>query len=106
MDIFSDKEDNAVVIIDERTNSDPNMQILDSYKIKNKSQQEEIVTIMYIHNKFHPVEPAWNRTIDSMIKEWKLHNFAHSWRVKRDRTADCDFNNADEGKGFWDFVGR
>ena len=31
---------------------------------------------------------------------------AYSWRIKRERTADCDFNNADEGMGFLDFVGR
>lgn len=42
---------------------------------------------------------------DSAI-EWKLHNFVYNLGYKRERTGDCDFNNADEGTGIWDFVGR
>ena len=105
-EIMEDKEDNVVVVLDNRTASDPNMQIQDSYRITKTKQQKEIAQIMLDYNTSNPVEPAWSRTLDSLVKEWKLHNFAHSWGIKRERTADCDFNNADEGMGFWDFVGR
>ena len=105
-EIMEDKEDNVVVVLDNRTASDPNMQIQDSYRITKTKQQKEIAQIMLDYNTSNPVEPAWSRTLDSLVEEWKLHNFAYSWGIKRERTADCDFNNADEGMGFWDFVGR
>ena len=106
VEIFEHAEDNVVVIVDKRTLTDPNMQIIDSYQITNTRQQKEIAQLMLDYNEANPVEPAWSRTLDSLVEEWKLHNFAYSWGIKRYRTADCDFNNADEGKGFWDFVGR
>ena len=105
-EIMEDKEDNVVVVLDNRTTSDPNMQIQDSYRITKTKQQKEIAQIMLDYNTSNPVEPAWSRTLDSLVEEWELHNFAYSWGIKRNRTADCDFNNADEGMGFWDFVGR
>ncbi len=43
---------------------------------------------------------------DRDVEEWKLHNLAYNLGYKQERTGDCDFNNADEGMGFWDFVGR
>ena len=105
-EIMEDKEDNVVVVLDNRTASDPNMQIQDSYRITKTKQQNEIAQIMLDYNTSNPVEPAWSRTLDSLVEEWKLHNFAYSLGIKRERTADCDFNNADEGMGFGDFVGR
>lgn len=46
------------------------------------------------------------RTSESMLKEWRFHNWACNLKYKVDRMADCDFNNADEGMGLWDYVGR
>ena len=105
-EIMEDKEDNVVVILDNRTASDPNMQIQSSYRITKTKQQKEIAQLMLDYNTSNPVEPAWSRTLGSLVEEWELHNFAYSWKIKRERTADCDFNNADEGAGFWDFVRR
>ena len=56
------------------------------------------------YNTANPVTPAWNRTLDSLVDEWRFHNLAYFCGIKRIRTADCNFDNADEGKGFWDFV--
>ena len=106
LDIMEDKEDNVVVIVDKRLSSDPNMQIQDSYQITKTKQQKEIAQLMLDYNTSNPVNPAWSRTLDSLVEEWKLHNFAYSLGYKQERTGDCDFNNADEGMGFWDFVGR
>ena len=106
LDTMKDAEKNVVVIVDKRTSSDPNMQILNSYQITKYDQKEEIVGLMLAYNESNPVEPAWSRTKDSLMKEWWLHNFAYSFGIKRTRTADCDFNNADEGSGIWDFIGR
>ena len=105
-DIMKDKEPNVVVILDNRTATDPNMQIQNSYEITNRQQQKEILQLMLDYNNLNPVEPGWNRTLDSMMVEWQLHNLAYDMRYKRGRTKDCDFNNADEGKGIWDFARR
>lgn len=106
LDIMEEREKNVVVIVDKRTSSDPNMQIQDSYRITKTKQQKEIAQLMLNYNTSNPVEPVWSRTLDSLVEEWKLHNFAYNLGYKQERTGDCDFNNADEGMGFWDFVGR
>lgn len=61
---------------------------------------------MIDYNSENPVAPAWSRTVNSLVDEWRFHNFVYSIGYKRKRTADTDFNNNDEGKGFWDFVRR
>lgn len=106
LDIMEEREKNVVVIVDKRTSSDPNMQIQDSYRITKTKEQKEIAQLMINYNTSNPVEPVWSRTLDSLVEEWKLHNFAYNLGYKQERTGDCDFNNADEGMGFWDFVGR
>ena len=50
--------------------------------------------ILYIYELQHPSN--WNRTIDSMIVEWKVHNLLHSIGYKLKRTTDVDLNNEDE----------
>ena len=104
--LMENREKNVVVILDKRTSFDPNMQVLDSYRIIKTSQQREIAQLMLSYNTSNPVNPAWSRTLGSLVEEWQLHNFAYFWGIKRSQTADCDFNNADEDMGFWDFVGR
>ena len=54
----------------------------------------------------NPVDPAWNRSIKSIVAEWRFHNLAYSIGYKIERTADTDFNNNDEGKNFFDFLWR
>ena len=102
-DVMKDKEDNVVIIVDYRTASDPNMRIMESYKITKTKQQKEIAQLMLDYNTSNPVEPAWCRTLDSLVKEWEIHNTVYSTGFYRSNTADCDFNNGDEGKGYWDF---
>ena len=98
--------DTDVIIVDYRTNSDPNMQIKQSFKISNKKYKKEIAQIMIDFNSENPVDPAWNRSINSIVDEWRFHNFAYSIGYKIERTADTDFNNNDEGKNFFDFLWR
>ena len=99
-------EENVVVIIDQRTNADPNMQVRNSFRITETDHQIQIALLMLAYNKANPVNPGWSRTLSSIYTEWKFHNLAYYLYYKRYRTADCDFNNADEGKGFLDFFGR
>ena len=102
--IMEDREENALVIVDQRSSSDPNMKMLGSYRIRNSIQQKEIAQLMIDYNLANPVNPEWSRSLDSLVEEWKLHNFAYMFFINRGSTADCDFNNAAEGMGFWDFV--
>ena len=106
LDVFEKEEKNVVVVVDKRTSSDPNMQVKNSYQITKKKQQKEIAQLMLDYNDSNPVTPAWSRTVDSMVDEWQIHNLAYNLRYKRERTGDCDFNNADEGTKIWDFIGR
>ena len=103
--LMDDCERNAVVVVDKRNSSDPNMQIQNSYRIKNRRQQGEICQLMLDYNAANPVNPEWSRTKDSLVEEWRLHNLAYSFNYQRERTRDCDFNNADEGVQFLDFAG-
>ena len=102
-EIMEDKEDNVVVVLDNRTAKDPDMQIQDSYRITKTKQQKEIAQLMLNYNTANPVSPAWNRTLDSLVKEWKIHNNVYKTGLFQSNTADCNFNNGDEGKGYWDF---
>ena len=54
----------------------------------------------------NPVSPVWNRTESSIVTEWNCHNLAYFFHYKRERTADTDFDNADEDMTLWNFVGR
>ena len=102
-EIQKDKEPNVAIIVDKRNNTDPNMQIIESYKISNKKQQSEIIDIMIDYNTNNPSNPGWNRTKESLLKEWEIHNTVYALGFYRSHTADCDFNNADEGQGYIDF---
>lgn len=101
---FTEKGD--IVVLEDRLSQDPNLQIQNSWRIFRRKRQREIAEVLFAYNRLHPVEPAWKRTVPSMVKEWRLHNFAYYLHYKRDHTGDCDLNNADEGKGFFGFVGR
>lgn len=103
LDIMGDREKNVVVIVDKRASSDPNMQILDSYRITKAKQKKEIAQLMLDYNAANPVTPAWDRSLKSLIKEWEIHNNVYKTGLFSANTKDCDFNNNDEGKGYWDF---
>ncbi len=83
---------------------DPDMQILSSYRVDKKSEQEEVAEILLEYNEKYPKTPAWKRSKKSIVDEWRFHNLAYDMHIKRGQTADTNLNNADEGKGFWDFV--
>ncbi|MBQ6585987.1 MAG: hypothetical protein IJH83_04175 [Coriobacteriales bacterium] len=90
--------DDAVVILDDRAARDPNMQIRDSIRIMTPQLRREIARIMLDYDASHPVEPAWQRTADSIEREWRLHNILYRLGIQRARTRDCDLNNSDEGR--------
>ena len=108
------KEKNDVIIIDKRTESNPTMQVQDSYKISNKNQQKQICEVMLDYNASNPIEPAWNRTTDSMLIEWDAHNDGYTCRFivsifkdnASERLRHVDLDNESEGLEYWDYLGK
>ena len=83
-----------VFVLDERDEEDPNMVIFNSYKIQEDAYQTQILKILNLYEELYPSD--WNRSIESMKREWKVHNLFYHLRYKQSHTKDVDFNNADE----------
>lgn len=90
----------GIFVIDERNDKDPNVQIIDSYNIKDKRTMEDVLTIIKQYDDAHPSK--WSRTIKSMINEWVMHNLCYATDFYICNSKDVDLNNADEEvfKGF------
>lgn len=81
--------------------------------VSDKNHQTQICQIMIGYNTNNPVEPAWNRTVHSMLIEWEAHNDGYSARLvigifkenAAERLRHVDFDNAAEGLEYWDFLG-
>ena len=74
-------EDTDVVVVDDRHCANPSFQIVSSFRIHNKQRMREILQAIMDFNASTPTEPAWNRTMDSLHKEWKLHNLAYRFYI-------------------------
>ena len=86
-----------VYVIDERDNqSDPNMCICNSYKIRSKEQIEEIIDILLEYEK--DSSTPWDRSRESLVNEWLMHNFGYTFGYEPLRTGNVDLNNKDEEK--------
>ena len=107
---------NDVVVRDLRNNldsngrHDPNMQVVDSYRIENQLEQAEIILYIILYNKRFPSSPKWSRSPTSMLDEWAAHNTAYKYSQKigflseyGDRARSVDFNNADEFLSYYDY---
>ena len=92
--MYTPPSKDAVVIVDETTREDPNMKIIESCQIKNPDQMMEILEIVKIYNELYP--SSWNRSIDSMMNEWEVHNALSCIRYKSKHTDHVDLNNEDE----------
>ena len=91
-------DDENVYIVDCRIGSkNPTMVVVNSYRITNAQHIKEISQIMINYNKRGPLKPVWNRTLDSLIYEWGVHNAFYSeygWEMFQ----HCDFDKKAEGK--------
>ena len=69
-----------------------NTHITDSYKVKNKGVMFSILMntrIKYSNNSDLAIH---KRTLDSMVREWRAHNFLYEIKYKRERTKDVDLD--------------
>ena len=84
-----------VLIVDERDfKKNPNIKIINSYKITDKEQMLEIIRFLNQYEIDHPTE--WERSELSMYREWLIHNFFYYLDVKHSSTRDVDFDNKEE----------
>lgn len=100
--IYTSDESN-VIVFDDRHTGDPSFQILNSYKIRLLADKREILEAIIAFDTQSPSERPWKRTLDSLVKEWNLHNLAYQLHVYRSSSADVDLDNFDEGKGYFRF---
>lgn len=95
---------NNVVAYDKRHGTDnPNIQIINSYYIKDKAEQKEILTLLLEYDASNPAEVPWSRTLDSMIIEWDAHN---KFAPFSQSAKDTDFDKKEEGKGYLYYVNK
>lgn len=93
-ELINNVAEGDVLVIDKRLTNDPDMQIIDSYRITDEDDIKDILNCLLEYENNNPT--TWNRTLSSMVTEWKVHNFLYSVNYKRYRTDDVDLNNEDE----------
>lgn len=86
--------DHDIIIEDLRYRDDPDIQIHDSYKIKDIALIEEIIMMLDQYEKDNPSN--WDRSIYSMENEWIVHNLAYESNYNKTSSKSVDLNNADE----------
>ena len=85
-----------VFVVDERNGRDPNMRVCDSYRIRRSVERQEIVEVLCYYEECDP--SRWERTEDSMLLEWWVHNESHDCGYRPESSVSVDFNNGDAEK--------
>ena len=85
------------------TGSTPSFQLENSYKITDKKEQKEI--LQFIMDSSYYDQSIYQRTLDSMLIEWKAHNNLYSI-YKHERVQHTDFDKNDEGVTMFEFYLR
>ena len=65
-----------------------NIQLKSSFEVSKDDFERELMTIWELH----PDSLVWNRSIDSLKREWAAHNAFHALGLVRKQTADTDLN--------------
>ena len=92
----SDFYDNPydVFVLDRRDGKNPDMRVYDSYRITSLPDQEAIIDILLRYEEEYPSN--WNRTKESLLREWLVHNNCYELGIKVSHTRHVDFDNEDE----------
>lgn len=65
-----------------------NIQLKSSFEVSKDDFERELVAI----REQYPDCLVWNRSIDSLKREWAAHNAFHALGLVRKQTADTDLN--------------
>ena len=68
--------------------SSNNIKLKSSYEVGKDDFERELAAI----RGQHPDSLVWNRSIDSLKREWAAHNAFHALGLVRKQTADTDLN--------------
>ena len=93
---------NVVFMPNNMTDGKPNPNI----QIKNATDlsRTEIKTVLeYVTTSEYYDKSIYNRTVESMLKEWDAHNAAY-FMTKNERFRDVDFDKNSEEKGYYDYL--
>ena len=91
-----DLNQEGIYIIDNRYIKNANIAICDSYRICDKKEMRVIIKMLLEYERNHPSN--WDRTEESMMNEWDIHNICYYFNMNRDSTHQVDFDNDDENK--------
>ena len=83
-----------VFVLDRRSKNNPNMKVCNSCRILSVEEQQEIIDILLRYEEEYP--SRWERSKESLQKEWLVHNLLYSFGIEIERTRDVDFDNEDE----------
>ena len=64
------------------------IKLFDSCFVKKDKFTSELNRIRNLHPTCH----LWIRSVNSLCREWAVHNWAYSLGIKRDKTEDVDLN--------------
>lgn len=86
--------ENDYFAVDRRTAADPEFVVIDSYRADNEAIIRCLCQLLLKHEADHPTD--WDRTLESMVSEWTIHNLAYNMDYRTDRSQHVNLNNADE----------
>lgn len=65
-----------------------NIQLKSSFEVSKDDFERVLAAI----RERHPNSLVWNRSLDSLMREWAVHNAFHSLGLFRKQSADTDLN--------------
>ena len=65
-----------------------NIQLKSSFEVSKEDFERELAAI----RELHPESQVWNRSIESLKREWAVHNAFHALGVARKQAAHTDLN--------------
>ena len=68
--------------------SSNNIKLKSSYEVSKDDFERELVAI----REQHPESLVWNRSLESLKREWAVHNAFHALGVARKQSAHTDLN--------------
>ncbi len=86
--------ENDFFALDRRTAADPEYIVMNSYLAGTDGVIRALCQRLLEHEELYPTD--WERTLESMVSEWKMHNMAYAMGYKTDHSQHVNLNNADE----------
>lgn len=84
-----------VTIVDGRDSKNPDIRVVDSYKINDIKTMKAIINEIIEYNKNNN-EYNWKRSEESMLREWLIHNICYYLGIMTENSGSVDFNNSEE----------